>query len=231
MVLTVRKKRSGEVIDAVYKNKEKSVKMVLRKTKSRNAATTEIKFSENSKPSLTVSMKKTECGNICCLGTIQVSAKGKGVNYQMMIDFKSSGKKNKSKDFARVKIKNNKTIQSGYLNLNTRKVIGCKNYGLMNALSDEQIKMIESFKVPLKSITRFYGGEIKSSALATYSVLGTGEGLILLSLKGSLCRAACWAAFSAAAIICCGGTAGIACAICTALAAADASLCADLCPP
>jgi hypothetical protein len=229
VVLTVRKKHTGEVLDAVYKNKDKSVKMVIKRSTSRGAATTEIKFSENSRTALTLSIRKTSCNNLNCFGTAQISARGRGVNYQMLVDFESISK-SKSKDSARVTISHNRTRQKGLLNLNTGKIVGCGRYGLMNVLNDDQIKMVETFKVPLKSISRFYEGQIKSSMLSTYSGLGTGDGLILLSFKGGVCRALCAAIFAAMATGCCGGTAGALCVVCVALAAANASLCMDLCP-
>lgn len=223
------KKNNGEITGSRNTINKKNIRMNLKKTIQRNVAKSELIFSEGGKKLLVITTQKSMCKDHSCLGITQISAKGQGTNYQMLIDFKSG--KNKQSNFANVIIKNKGMTQKGRLNLNTKKIIGCKNYALINALSKEQINMINSFRVPLKSIAKFHELKIKSSILSTYSVLGTSEGLILLSFKGSLCRAACWAVAAAATAACCGGTAGALCIACAAIWAADASLCSDLCPP
>ena len=222
---------NGEITGASYiANDGSIVKMQISKKLNKNGHHSEITIFKGNEIVLTLQSGVDNSSK--GLGKIFVTANGLDVNYKAEMDasniFLEKGKA--SSGIAKINVSLNQENWKGSFDFGTSMV--SKGYhapGLYESLPATTIALMEPFNSVFDDIYSYYKN-IPNSSITNEVAIGQpvipGE----KSAWGSACRAACWGVFSGAAVLCCGGTAGLACAACVALAAADASLCADLCP-
>lgn len=223
----VQKKMSddGKFQGASYMTADgKTIQMKIVNGKAEMGRKNEIVFTSDDEVLLTI--KSEVVKNTEGLGFYSLSVKGNGVNYHQEMDASSiileEGKA--SSGIALINITSGEKSWSGSLDFATSEFSG-----LEEAVSFQQEIPVEIATLidPLvKESVTFY----KGAGAIGIQTLTFGQPIILASVTGSLCRAACWAGGSAVIAACCAGSGGWACYLCAAIWAADASLCADLCP-
>lgn len=216
---------SGKLMGSSYVSRDgKTIKMAIVGGSSSNGRNNEIVFTKNNEVILRINTTVEKNGD--GIGKYSLAVHGHGVNYLEVMDASSivleEGKD--SEGIAPIEISSGEKSWNGNLDFSTSKFSN-----LENAVSlQHEIPNAISFLIDplINDAVNFYSGP----GGIGIQVLTMGQPVILASVKGNLCRAACWAGGSAVIAACCVGTGGWGCIVCAAIWAADASLCADLCP-
>ena len=222
---------NGEISGASYiANDGSVVKMLISKKLNKNGHNSEITIFKGNEIILTLQSGVDNSSK--GLGKFFVTANGLNVNYKAEMDastiFLEEGKA--SSGIALINVSLNQENWKGSFDFGTSMISkGYQAPGLYEALPAESVALMDPFNSVFNDIYKNYKN-MPNSSIAHEITIGQPVFSSEKSFWGSVCRAACWAGFSGAGVLCCGGTAGVACAACVALAAFDASLCADLCP-
>src|SRR5260221_2133989 len=221
----------GELIRAYYEEDKRKIQVLVLKKEIDGGYRGQLVFVEGDVTFLTSVADVSRKPEYQAFGQASLTATFKDINWSVFLNacdivLQRDSRRGPPIGMAKVEIRINHSTQEGAVNLETWRTQGLDGAPRLNSVLPEDITVkIKPLLVALYSLGTFY----RSKSMGTFSPT-EGQPPTAFSWSGRLCRAGCWGVGGLLGGVCCGGTAGIGCALWIVALGAGSSLCSDMCP-